>query len=62
MAEVHGRIRVLTQEEMERLHAAALDILERAGLLLAHRRRWNTCARPVAAWISRPGASTTHAK
>ncbi len=36
MAEVHGRIKVLTQDEMARLHAAALDILERAGSLLDH--------------------------
>lgn len=36
MAKVHGLIRILTQEQMQRLHEAALQILERAGMSIGH--------------------------
>ena len=36
MATVHGLIRILTGEEMERLHNAALQILDRAGMVIDH--------------------------
>ena len=36
MAKVHGLIKVLTPEEMQRLHQAALLILERAGMMIDH--------------------------
>jgi len=36
MARVHGRIRVLQDEEMNRLHSAAIEILERVGMQIRH--------------------------
>ena len=36
MAKVHGLIKILTPEEMERLHGAALQILDRAGMVIDH--------------------------
>jgi trimethylamine--corrinoid protein Co-methyltransferase len=36
MAAVHGLIKVLTREEMQRLHDAARQILDRAGMLVDH--------------------------
>ncbi len=36
MARVHGIIKILTAEEMQRLHDAALQILDRAGMIIDH--------------------------
>ncbi len=36
MAKVHGLIKILTQDEMQRLHEAALQILDRAGMMIDH--------------------------
>jgi len=36
MAKVHGLIKILTLEEMQRLHDAALQVLDRAGMIIDH--------------------------
>jgi trimethylamine--corrinoid protein Co-methyltransferase len=36
MARVHGLIKILTPEEMQRLHEAALEILDRVGMWIDH--------------------------
>jgi len=38
MARVHGLVRVLQEEEMQRLHGAAVQVLERVGMVIDHNR------------------------